>query len=351
MSKRVWMILVILSVAIWALPADAQEPWVTGGTVTSGYCERTRNGSEETHPGVDIAVFEGEGENRRSTQAPVKAGCAGTVVKVYAFDGTHYGTDAANSDWFKNFNMVVVKCTDGTYTVFAHLSAISVTEGQAVTADTQIGTIGGYGASCANTFGNHLHLERRTDVSADGTWGAEEEDLCATGSKDHATNPIPTSENRQAGAEHTDGGGGLHMYTVFNEPDSCCGISFFRVNYHGETPYLGMAPEGWAVSVFEETPYAIEWRVLDASYEILPGQYMSGFDFQSSEPPMMVNFYVAHDDGGSGSGISRTVPTRILGAGRPAGIPAVSEWGLVIMTALLLMAALVFMRRRRALTV
>ncbi|MBU0705294.1 MAG: IPTL-CTERM sorting domain-containing protein, partial [Chloroflexi bacterium] len=34
-----------------------------------------------------------------------------------------------------------------------------------------------------------------------------------------------------------------------------------------------------------------------------------------------------------------------------AGIPAVSEWGLVIMTALLLMAALVFMRRRRALTV
>lgn len=54
---------------------------------------------------------------------------------------------------------VVVKHADGKYTLYAHLSAISVSVGQSVAAGQQVGNIG----STGNSNGPHLHFEVRTD--------------------------------------------------------------------------------------------------------------------------------------------------------------------------------------------
>ncbi|MDT9690402.1 M23 family metallopeptidase [Streptomyces sp. P9(2023)] len=55
-------------------------------------------------------------------------------------------------------NNIVIRMNDGTYTQFAHLSAISVSVGQSVTPGQQIGISG----SSGNSTGPHLHFEART---------------------------------------------------------------------------------------------------------------------------------------------------------------------------------------------
>ncbi|MFD7705314.1 peptidoglycan DD-metalloendopeptidase family protein [Streptomyces caelestis] len=97
---------------------------VAGSMWSSGY-----------HTGVDFSV---------PTGTSLKAVGAGTVVS--AGWGGAYG------------NQVVIKLDDGYYAQYAHLSSLSVSAGQTVTAGQQVGLSGATG----NVTGPHLHFEIRT---------------------------------------------------------------------------------------------------------------------------------------------------------------------------------------------
>ncbi|KAB2975890.1 peptidoglycan DD-metalloendopeptidase family protein [Streptomyces sp. SS1-1] len=97
---------------------------VAGSMWSSGY-----------HTGVDFSA---------ATGTPLKAVGAGTVVS--AGWGGAYG------------NQVVIRLADGYYAQYAHLSSLSVSSGQTVTAGQQIGLSGATG----NVTGPHLHFEIRT---------------------------------------------------------------------------------------------------------------------------------------------------------------------------------------------
>ncbi|MEV7284828.1 transglycosylase family protein [Streptomyces sp. NPDC093252] len=96
----------------------------TGSSWSKGY-----------HTGVDFPV---------PTGTSVKAVGAGTVV---------------SAGWSGSFGYeVVIRHSDGRYSQYAHLSAISVKDGQSVTAGQRIGRSGNTG----NSTGPHLHFEVRT---------------------------------------------------------------------------------------------------------------------------------------------------------------------------------------------
>jgi murein DD-endopeptidase MepM/ murein hydrolase activator NlpD len=91
--------------------------------------------SQGYHTGVDFAV---------PTGTSVKAVAAGQVV---------------TSGWGGSFGyQVVIRHSDGRYTQYAHLSAISVKSGQTVGAGQRLGRSG----STGNSTGPHLHFEVRT---------------------------------------------------------------------------------------------------------------------------------------------------------------------------------------------
>ncbi len=91
--------------------------------------------SKGYHTGVDFPV---------PTGTPVKSVGAGTVVAA---------------GWEGSFGyQVVVRHPDGRYSQYAHLSAISVRNGQSVGAGQRIGRSG----STGNSSGPHLHFEVRT---------------------------------------------------------------------------------------------------------------------------------------------------------------------------------------------
>ncbi|MEU5313509.1 M23 family metallopeptidase [Streptomyces sp. NPDC021562] len=108
---------------------------VSGATVGTGYHVPGAMWSSGYHTGVDFVV---------PTGTPVKAVGAGTVVT--AGWGGAYG------------NQVVIRLADGYYAQYGHLSALSVSAGQTVTAGQQVGLSGATG----NVTGPHLHFEIRT---------------------------------------------------------------------------------------------------------------------------------------------------------------------------------------------
>ncbi|GAA2522651.1 M23 family metallopeptidase [Streptomyces levis] len=108
---------------------------VDGATVGTPYRMSGSMWSSGYHTGVDFVV---------PTGTSLKAVGAGTVVS--AGWGGAYG------------NQVVVKLNDGHYAQYAHLSQLSVTAGQAVSAGQQVGLSGATG----NVTGPHLHFEIRT---------------------------------------------------------------------------------------------------------------------------------------------------------------------------------------------
>ncbi|MEV8531825.1 LysM peptidoglycan-binding domain-containing M23 family metallopeptidase [Streptomyces sp. NPDC051211] len=91
--------------------------------------------SSGTHTGVDFGATAG---------TSVKAVGAGTVVS--AGWGGSYG------------NEVVIRHADGHYSQYGHMSQLSVSTGQSVTAGQQVGLVG----STGNSTGPHLHFEIRT---------------------------------------------------------------------------------------------------------------------------------------------------------------------------------------------
>jgi len=108
---------------------------VSGATVGTGYHVAGSMWSSGYHTGVDFVV---------PTGTSLKAVGAGTVVS--AGWGGAYG------------NQVVIRLADGYYAQYAHLSALSVSAGQTVTAGQQVGLSGATG----NVTGPHLHFEIRT---------------------------------------------------------------------------------------------------------------------------------------------------------------------------------------------
>ncbi|MFF9813237.1 peptidoglycan DD-metalloendopeptidase family protein [Streptomyces sp. NPDC014006] len=130
-----------------AKPAKAAEPArststaagftlpVSGATIGTAYHTAGSMWASGYHTGVDFVV---------PTGTTVKAVGAGTVVS--AGWGGAYG------------NQVVIKLNDGYYAQYAHLSQLSVSAGQTVTAGQQLGLSGATG----NVTGPHLHFEIRT---------------------------------------------------------------------------------------------------------------------------------------------------------------------------------------------
>ncbi|MFE6524104.1 peptidoglycan DD-metalloendopeptidase family protein [Streptomyces sp. NPDC057794] len=108
---------------------------VDGATVGTPYRMSGSMWSSGYHTGVDFVV---------PTGTSLKAVGAGTVVS--AGWGGAYG------------NQVVVRLNDGHYAQYAHLSQLSVSAGQTVTAGQQVGLSGATG----NVTGPHLHFEIRT---------------------------------------------------------------------------------------------------------------------------------------------------------------------------------------------
>ena len=108
---------------------------VDGATVGTPYRMSGSMWSSGYHTGVDFVV---------PTGTSLKAVGAGTVVS--AGWGGAYG------------NQVVIKLNDGSYAQYAHLSSLSVSAGQTVSAGQQIGLSGATG----NVTGPHLHFEIRT---------------------------------------------------------------------------------------------------------------------------------------------------------------------------------------------
>ncbi|MFE1585852.1 peptidoglycan DD-metalloendopeptidase family protein [Streptomyces sp. NPDC058737] len=108
---------------------------VAGGTVGTPYHQSGSMWSSGYHTGTDFVV---------PTGTSLKAVGAGTVVS--AGWGGAYG------------NQVVIKLDEGHYAQYAHLSSLSVSAGQTVTAGQQVGLSGATG----NVTGPHLHFEIRT---------------------------------------------------------------------------------------------------------------------------------------------------------------------------------------------
>ncbi|MEV5865098.1 M23 family metallopeptidase [Streptomyces tendae] len=108
---------------------------VQGGTVGTPYHQSGSMWSSGYHTGTDFVV---------PTGTSLKAVGAGTVVS--AGWGGAYG------------NQVVIQLADGHYAQYAHLSSLSVSAGQSVTAGQQVGLSGATG----NVTGPHLHFEIRT---------------------------------------------------------------------------------------------------------------------------------------------------------------------------------------------
>jgi murein DD-endopeptidase MepM/ murein hydrolase activator NlpD len=71
----------------------------------------------------------------------------------------HAGTAIVGGAGEAYGNHVVIDHGDGTWTLYAHLSAVNVTDGQSVAAGDSIGAVGATG----NASGPHLHFEVRTN--------------------------------------------------------------------------------------------------------------------------------------------------------------------------------------------
>ncbi|KOU57116.1 peptidase [Streptomyces sp. MMG1533] len=122
---------------------DTEEKATTGHSVVSPvnaatgtpYHKAGSSWSKGYHTGVDFAV---------PTGTSVQAVAAGEVV---------------TAGWGGSFGyQVVIRHSDGRYTQYAHLSAISVKAGQTVGGGRRIGRSG----STGNSTGPHLHFEVRT---------------------------------------------------------------------------------------------------------------------------------------------------------------------------------------------
>lgn len=132
--------------SVFQNPLGSESPLAIARSYPYG---STENGNRDPHHGVDLASKHG---------SPVYAAAAGRVIfagrdheRIYTPWDDYYG------------NLIVIKHDDGLFTLYGHLSEISITAGNAVNAGDRIGAVGNTGVA----IGSHLHFEVRT--GGDGT--------------------------------------------------------------------------------------------------------------------------------------------------------------------------------------
>lgn len=119
------------------IPGSSMVPPVSA-VATRNYGTPGRMWASGHHTGIDFPV---------ATGTPVHAAADGTVVTVSSSGS--YG------------NQIVIRHGSKLYTQYAHLSQVSVSRGDTVTAGQEIGLSGNTG----NSTGPHLHFEVRTGPS------------------------------------------------------------------------------------------------------------------------------------------------------------------------------------------
>ncbi len=136
--------LIIPNGEIAAAPAKSVKTAVKKGVTTiKGYFMRPIGGGRRTqgihgNNGVDLAT---------KTGSPVYAAAGGSVIIAKSGGGWNGGYG----------NYVVIKHTNGTQTLYAHLNTVGVSMGDSVAQGTVIGSVGNTGKSTAP----HLHFEVR----------------------------------------------------------------------------------------------------------------------------------------------------------------------------------------------
>ncbi len=133
-----------------ASPFTGQKSTPGGLPVTSHYGPRW----SRSHNGIDISGTTNDGVVIKNGTPLYYNGTNGTVSKVITKgDGGGLGLN------------VQITNDDGSYVIFAHLSAVSVTSGTNITQGTLLGKVGNTGHS----FGAHLHFEYRPSVGESST--------------------------------------------------------------------------------------------------------------------------------------------------------------------------------------
>ncbi|MCE9578764.1 MAG: peptidoglycan DD-metalloendopeptidase family protein [Deltaproteobacteria bacterium] len=119
-------------------PTDRPFAMPVHGRLSSGFGDRIDpiTHTHIPHPGLDIAAREGTEVDAAAAGKVVRAGAAGT-----------YG------------NLVVIRHPNGLETRYAHLSAVTVKEGDHVDTGDPVGLVGHTGRAT----GPHLHFEVRRD--------------------------------------------------------------------------------------------------------------------------------------------------------------------------------------------
>ena len=137
---------------VWGRPVPASGPTWTDKTYPYG---STRGGMLRPHTGVEFVV---------PTGTPVLAVAAGTVVFAGDDSQAAYGPQ---TDFYGNLVILeVAGAADGVpvYALYGHLSAVSVSAGQAVAAGETLGLSGASGVA----DGPHVHLEVRVGENSYG---------------------------------------------------------------------------------------------------------------------------------------------------------------------------------------
>jgi murein DD-endopeptidase MepM/ murein hydrolase activator NlpD len=130
-----------LSAPIPAEPSSLGFQWPIVGTVTSEYGYRIHPvyGTRKLHSGMDISAPRG---------TPIAATSGGVVI---------------SSGWRGGYgNTVIVDHGGGVSSLYAHMSQLGVSVGQAVNRGDAVGLVGATGTAT----GNHLHFEIRENGSA-----------------------------------------------------------------------------------------------------------------------------------------------------------------------------------------
>jgi len=124
----------------YSLPLE--QLWVSSGT---GYRVDPMGGATEAlHKGVDLVGRVGE---------PIRAVLAGIVTEHWLVPGWHYGKEYFGHPVFGA--TIVIDHGDGLYSIYGHLSATFIHEGDWIEMGQVIGELGNTGIST----GPHLHLE------------------------------------------------------------------------------------------------------------------------------------------------------------------------------------------------
>jgi len=127
-----------------ALPPSYMGPSMTatGGAKASPYIySGFRTAGRPNHGGLDISG------------GPWQSGAPISVIKPGV---VHYVGDHGNTSWGK---FVVIKHDDGTFSLYGHLSQISVSKGTKIKNETGAATVIGKVGSTGRSEGPHLHFE------------------------------------------------------------------------------------------------------------------------------------------------------------------------------------------------